>query len=77
MAHGSHSSKCTPDQLIRTLMHHKWTQGEIASALKTTQPTISRILSCQHRSPNYVLFEGLKELVNSLDQFQEVSTRSD
>ena len=67
--------KTHPAELIRILMKHKWKQGAIAKAVKTTQPTISRILS-GHRSPNYEIVEELRELVNGLDQFKKMPSGS-
>ncbi len=68
--------KTHPAELIRILMKHKWKQGAIAKAVKTTQPTISRILSGRHRSPNYEIVEELRELVNGLDQFKKMPSGS-
>jgi transcriptional regulator with XRE-family HTH domain len=68
--------KITPAELIRILMKHKWKQGAIAKAAKTTQPTISRILSGRHRSPSYEIVEALRELVNGLGQFKKMPSGS-
>ncbi len=58
-----------PDELVRALIRAGWSQGEIADAIDVTQPTVSRILSGQHKNPRYSAVERLRQLVQNLEEF--------
>lgn len=59
-----------PDELICTLIRAGWTQGQIADASDTTQPTICRIYSGNHKNTSYTIVDKLRQLVINLDEFQ-------
>ena len=61
--------KQSPEQLVRTLIRHRWSQESIAERIGATQPTVSRILSGRHRNPSYRVVERLRELVLALEDF--------
>ncbi len=55
-----------PDELVRIIIRAGWSQEEIAASVNVAQPTISRILSGQHKDPRYSVVEKLRELAISL-----------
>lgn len=55
-----------PDELVRILLRAGWSQEEIAASVNVAQPTISRILSGQHKDPRYSVVEKLRNLTFSL-----------
>ncbi|MHA6905461.1 transcriptional regulator [Ralstonia syzygii subsp. celebesensis] len=59
-----------PDELVRTLIRAGWSQSNIAATIDVSQPTISRILSTQHKDPRASVVEKLRQLVLNLDEFK-------
>jgi hypothetical protein len=62
-------------RLCLILRRLRWTQGQIAQHVQTTQATISRIASGRHKDCGHLVYTRLLNLVLSLDGFKEVDDR--
>jgi len=54
--------KPSPEELVQRLMAAGWSQGQIAQAIGTSQPTVCRLLNPKHQKHAYWLVDKLRDL---------------
>lgn len=67
----------SPQELVRRLMAAGWSQGQIARALGTTQPTVWRMAYKECKTHSHTLVDALRDLAEAHELLTDDETTSD
>jgi predicted transcriptional regulator len=72
MSNLKHPNDQTPQELVTTLITHRWGQKKIAMEVGTSQATISRIYKGKVEDPHHKLVDALRKCVHGLREFKHL-----